>query len=294
MSKLIPIKYHFRKYDYDIYPKIQEVSAHFDKSQISFSMDYSLHTEYSHSRRKFSNHIISKYKEITDSNEQGIPKLWTSNKWSIEFADFIKDIVGNRTPPKIIEIHPPYRDTINNMKDFIKRYSIFEEKILEEYPNVKIFIENRCGTLYKKSDFLFHKYSDFINLSNELDKSSLVLQMVLDVPQLFSAHAISKSKVDGMEEILIGLKSCRHNIEAIHLWGKKLTKGKYRYYKKPHIGDLNSYFNYHIDIKKKFLNLLFNLLDDGKVRYIVPEVNSNDDDLNSIICDLIENGFEFI
>ena len=60
-----------------------------------------------------------------------------------------------------------------------------------------------------------------------------------------------------------------------------------------HVGDLDSYFDNNEKIKKTFLDELYNLLDDDLSRYLVPEVNSSNDDFLSIISDLIDSGFEF-
>lgn len=65
-------------------------SCHFDaflvdKTQVD--TPYPLHTEYSYMRRKFDNKIVSKYNEICNANNKGIPMLWYSEKWSVEFAD---------------------------------------------------------------------------------------------------------------------------------------------------------------------------------------------------------------
>ena len=46
-------------------------------------------------------------------------------------------------------------------------------------------------------------------------------------------------------------------------------------------------------LKEFFLTSLYHLLDDGMPRFFVPEVNSGDDDLASIVNDLIKAGFTF-
>ena len=60
-----------------------------------------------------------------------------------------------------------------------------------------------------------------------------------------------------------------------------------------HAGSLDTYFGDVLDLKPVFLQGLHDLLDDNIPRYFVPEVNSNDDDLHSIVADLTQIGFTF-
>lgn len=124
-----------------------------------------------------------------------------------------------------------------------------------------------------------------------MDEKGSDLRITLDLPQLFTAHSISKSEKDLMIEIFNAMKSIRHNIFGIHLWGKKENNNGRRV---AHIGDLNSYFMYDLDYKKTFLEYMFDTFNDGIDRYFVPEVNSGREDLVSIVNDLRNEGFKFI
>ena len=59
-----------------------------------------------------------------------------------------------------------------------------------------------------------------------------------------------------------------------------------------HSGDLNSYFESDQN-KNVFLDWLASFLQDYKTRYFVPEVNSSDEDLHSIVADLESKGIIF-
>lgn len=48
------------------------------------------------------------------------------------------------------------------------------------------------------------------------------------MPQPFTAHNISKSKKDLMNEIFRKIKRIRHYIQDIHLWGKREGKNGIR------------------------------------------------------------------
>jgi len=70
--------------------------------------------------------------------------------------------------------------------------------------------------------------------------------------------------------------------DGIHLWGKRKSKLGRRV---SHCGDLNTFFESG-EKKNIFLEWLANFLQDNRPRYFVPEVNSSDEDLHSIIKDL--------
>ena len=116
------------------------------------------------------------------------------------------------------------------------------------------------------------------------------MRITLDLPQLFTAHNVSKSKEDLMDKLFIKVNSIKHNISGIHLWGKRTSESGRRV---AHIGDLNSYFMNDVNFKNKFLVNMFNTFNDGIDRYFVPEVNSGSVDLVSIINDLKGAGFTF-
>lgn len=190
MTRIQMIKYGKWTYPDDIPLTISEVAGHFDKEHINSKMDYSLHTEYSFGERKFSSKYLAGLNEITGANYKGIPQLWHSKKWAEEFAEYIFRLCNNHQPPKIIEVHPPFCDYCSDFKNFTEIYKVFEQLILEKYPNVQILIENRCGSKYKKSDFLFSKAADFFTLCEEIEREQLNLRIAFDIPQLFTAEQI--------------------------------------------------------------------------------------------------------
>ncbi len=292
MSIFIPIDYDGRRYPEDISPKIKEIAGNFDVAYIRPLKEYSLHTEYSYGKRRFDSGAISNLNIIKESHRDLVPMLWANEKWALEFSDFISKIVGNNRPPKIIEIHPPFNDYCNSIDDFLKIYELFEESISRKYPETEIFIENRYGTLYRGGKFLISKVDEIENLCKIIFRMSLKLRIVLDFPQLFSAYNLGPGKFteDKIVSLVRAVHPFREFIKGIHLWGKKEYGGG-RYI--PHKGDLNTYF---IDnsLKKIFLKELYDLLDDGIPRYFVPEVNSPNEDLISIIEDLKGEGFKFV
>lgn len=289
MANLIPIQYHRAKYPDDIKPMILEVAGNFDSRKINVKTPYSIHTEYSFMNRKFDSNLVSKYKTICDANKKGVPMLWYSERWAMEFADFIKDIADPTIAPKIVEIHPPFSD-YTDIEGFINNYRIFKERLLIYFPDTIVLVENRSGTRYSGGKFIVSTIEQLIELSRQIDETGSDLRITLDLPQLFTAHNISKTKKELMNEIFIKINSIKHNISGIHLWGKRASESGRRV---AHIGDLNSYFMNDMDFKNTFLKNMYNTFNDGIDRYFVPEVNSGSEDLVSIVNDLKEVGFVF-
>lgn len=292
--KVIPITYHSKKYPSNIYSYIDEVAGNFDKDKLDLNdNEYSLHTEYSHMKRKLDNSLINKYEELKNSHKDFVPQLWKNKKWAEEFAYFIIDLVGENNPPKIIEIHPPFDDYCKTFDDFFEIYKIFEDIILSKIPDAQIFIENRCGTFYTGGKFLLSKVNSILEFLKELKNRKLRLKLVLDYPQVFSAELIKMDNIK-LEKIISFNNSIKEYIKYIggfHIWGKRKKDASSRW--TPHTGDLNTFFSYNNDLKKEFLNSIYRTFEDNQERYFVPEVNSSEEDLQSIVYDLIEAGIEF-
>lgn len=287
-----PIKYMTKKYPEGINANIEEIAAHFDKERIYPDMDYSLHTEYSYTGRRFSSELLNGLEIIKNAKRGNIPLLWFNEGWSEEFYIFIERLTYGCLAPTLIEIHPPFTDYCCDIDEFLKRYIIFEKKILELFPEVQITLENRSGTQYRKSNFLISNLNSILNLIEKMKDIKINLKIVLDVIQLFSAEIKNNNFKDEIIRKILGeLKPYMDYIIGIHIWGKKISKkGRIA----SHVGDLNSYFNYHTHYKELFLTELYNLLDDEKVRYLVPEVNGSQKDFLSIVNDLVNTGFLFI
>lgn len=316
MVRLIPISYRNKKYPDGIVPKIEEIPAHFDSKITTSNLDYSLHTEYSYSPRKFTCSACRNLSGIKVTDGKGVPKLWFNDAWVKDFIRFILRFIGDGNPPRIIEIHPPFNDYCKNLHQFIELYKYFEDEMLSRYCETEILIENRYGSQYSKGEFILSTVDDLIELVELIKEHNLKLRIALDFPQLFSAHHfdVGKFSKDGLLEIFKQLYPVRKYITSIHLWGKCLGKNDRI---SAHMGTLDSYFKglrckditadniitldlytevdtSNDDIKRYFLRKLHNLLSDGSARYFLPEVNSKSEHLQSIVRDLIDSGFKFI
>lgn len=291
--KVVPITYHNKRYPSNIISNIDEIAGNLDKDKIEVSREYSLHTEYSHMKRKLDNNLVNKYEELKLSHKDNVPQLWKSIRWAEQFANFIIELVGGNKAPKIIEIHPPFNDYCHSFDEFFEIYEVFEKIILEKFPDVKILIENRCGTFYTGGKFLLSKGKDIVEFLESLSKKNIRLQLVLDYPQVFSAELIKMDNVK-LDKILAFNKSIKNHIKYIggfHIWGKKRNEHSGRW--TPHNGDLNTFFSFNDELKAIFLQSIINTFDDDVERFFVPEVNSGEEDLQSIIYDLVTAGIEF-
>ena len=291
--KLIPIIYHGKNYPFGIKSDIEEIAGHLDKEEITPHKKYSLHTEYSHMKRELNSKLISKYPKLMESHKDNIPQLWKDEEWAKEFANFLIDLIGNNNDPKVIEIHPPFDDYCENFDKFFKIYENFETIIVNKYPNTKILIENRCGTFYKKGNFLLSDSKSIIEFLSILSKKNLKLELVIDYPQIFSAEKIKldEMKVEPIIEFNKELKKYIKYVGGFHIWGKRKKEDYVKW--TPHTGDLNTFFSFDNDLKEKFLKSIYDTFNDDKDRYFVPEVNSGEEDLQSIVADLIKAGFIF-
>lgn len=78
---------------------------------------------------------------------------------------------------------------------------------------------------------------------------------------------------------------------GVHLWGKRRAPcGRVV----SHCGDLQSYFGNNEEVINAFLKDFLELFSDGQKRKLVLEVNSSNEDLLSIVNDLLGAGVEFV
>ena len=233
--------------------------------------------------------MVKYYAEIVAAQKNGIPQLWKNEAWAVQFADYLVNIIGDGSAPKVIEIHPPFSD-YTDISGFIRNYSSFEKRITDCFPDVQILIENRFGSRYirKGCEFILSNNNDINLLCNEISRSNLSLRIAYDIPQIYSAYN-AKTEEEYIT-LLEEAKSFREFIGGVHLWGKRISqKGR----KISHCGDLNSYFGNSV-IKTHFLTTFRDCFDDGITRKMVLEVNSGNEDLQSIIRDLRSVGISFV
>lgn len=287
MTTFEMVKYHNQIYPAGIPLRIEEIAAHFDATQINASLGRSLHTEYSYGKRNYNSVLIKDFPVLAAANKDGVPQLWKNSEWADTFASFIFKLNGTETAPRVIEIHPPFSD-YTDMAGFVENYSIFEERIHSQFPDTEILIENRCGSVYHGGKFILSKMKDVAALCESIESKSQRLRIAFDVPQIYTAH--NASTEDKYLTLLQEAKTYRSFIGGVHLWGKSYSlTGR----KVSHCGDLNSYF-VNQNVKECFLEAFADCFNDNMARKMVLEVNSGNDDLSSIISDLLSVGIKFV
>jgi len=304
MLRLIPVIYRNMNYPSPIEANIHEISGNFYKEKLVAKSPYLLHTEPSSVPKTFCSKIVKELKYINEAQRGNIPQLWHNKEWANEFFVFIEWLIGSNIPPDVLEIHPPFDDYCNSFDTFMDIFNVFYKKFKSKYPTTKIVIENRFGTRYKDGKFLLStvdKILKFCEILSNPKNSGIDLKIVLDYPQIFSAETKLEKKVENwmgsnplqlVEKIKtfnLDLKKYKEVIGGFHMWGKLRSGNRWI----PHAGDFNTFFSNNKELKHKFLSSVFSTFNDGIARYFVPEVNSGEDDLKSIVTDMKEEGFVF-
>lgn len=289
MPRLFVVQYGRLKYPSNVRPRFVEIPGHFDVRRLAeHQLPYSLHTEYSYGSRRFDNPIVSQFPELVQRQTNGVPRLWASGSWAVQFAHYVLQLASGDWPPDIVEVHPPYVSDCSSVDEFLDRYSLFEEEIRAVWPSTCIVLENRSGTPLRRERFLVSMTHDITTLCERVQSRRHTLRMVLDVPQLMSAHRINaQSTPKATADLMSSVKPHADLILGIHLWGKIGRAA--------HHGDLRSLCHNRADVKEALLGGLADLLDDGIDRYLVPEVNDRDPSVVlSVLQDLESAGFELV
>ena len=284
MPRLIPISYRGHPYPMGISPALDELPGHFDRKAFLTKRPYCLHTEYSAGPRQWNSPLLRGLDEITSSQRKGIPELWPNRRWGVQFAEFVIRLVGDNQDPTLIEIHPPFVSYCKDVDSFLDIYGVFASTLRVRIQKSTIVIENRNGTRHP-SKFLVSTVSDVVNLFAAAERRGIDLGLALDLPQIFSAHLGSKPPTPlEVEHLLEKLRPVAHRIETLHIWGRRKTA---------HNGTLDDLFGHDPLAKETFFDGLHRLLEDGRPRYFLPEVNSSKEDLQSIVSDFVSAGFGF-
>ncbi len=278
------VEYGNQPYPDGIKADLVEVAGHLDKTSVPDISNYSLHTEYSYGKRNLASNLIRRYPKLYSSNKDGVPQLWKDKGWAVQFASFVHSLTNEHAAPTVIEIHPPFND-YSSIDSFLDFYTVFEEKIHAIYPDVKIVVENRAGSIYRGGKFVVSAAEEIAELCKKIRENNVRLGVVLDFPQLLTGELIhpecfDRGKYTNAVHMLVPY---REVIKGIHIWGKKRSStGRFV----AHTGDLNTLFP-DVDDKKVFLNGIKAICDDEMSRFLVPEVNSGGEDLRSVVKDVL-------
>jgi hypothetical protein len=177
------------------------------------------------------------------------------------------------------------------LEEFGERFCIFEKRIHAIYPETTIVIENRAGSVYHGGRFLISKAKEIAALCELIRENQINLGVVLDFPQLLTAENIDplKFKTEKYQAAIQTLSAYQELIRGIHIWGKKKSDtGRWV----AHAGNFDTYFGGDAITKHNFLLGVYAICNDGRQRFLVPEINSGSGDLEAIIHDLNTLNYE--
>jgi hypothetical protein len=256
-----------------------EVPAHFGLPALTTSPPYSLHTEYAARRRNISPVILQQFPILTAAH-RGVPLLWINDDWALAFAEWLILLISPNEPPSVVELHPPFRQECSDQMSFLARYGVFAGRFLARFPSTKLVLENRSGSL-RNMPFLISTPEECACLARELPET---LRFCVDFPQFFTAVCqTGYPSVEEIDAIFEHVHAFRDKVFSVHLWGRKNGYA--------HMGDLRSLFQENADIMKHFLRCLDDMFD-GRELYLVPEVNSNNNDLEALLSQIEDAGIE--
>ncbi len=283
--EFIFVKYGNNNYPDGIIPELAEVAGHLDKEKIEDLPSYSLHTEYSYGKRNLSSDFIKQFPALCDANKEGVPQLWRSTEWADQFAGFVIKLTEGHAAPRVVEVHPPFNDYCD-IDQFLERFSVFEKKLHAVYPDTEIVVENRAGTVYHGGRFIVGKANEIALLCQRIRETGTKLGVVLDFPQLLTAEyikpdAFNPAKYATAIDMIMPYQDV---IKGVHIWGKKkCASGSWV----AHNGNLDTLFEDHAD-KELFVDGVRKICADGRKRFLVPEVNSGEEDLKAVVHELLK------
>ena len=282
--EFIFVQYGNNAYPDGIVPELVEIAGHMDKEKIENAPSYSLHTEYSYGKRNLSSSLIRQFPALCEGNKDGVPQLWKSEEWADQFADFIIKLTEGHVAPRVVEVHPPFNDYCD-IDQFLERFTVFERKLHTTYPDTEIVVENRAGTVYHGGRFIVGKAKEIALLCQRIKETGTKLGVVLDFPQLLTAEyikpdAFNPTKYTAAIDTIMPYQDV---IKGVHIWGKKkCASGSWV----AHNGNLDTLFENSAD-KELFVDGVRRICSDGRKRFLVPEVNSGEEDLKAVVKDLL-------
>lgn len=115
-----------------------------------------------------------------------------------------------------------------------------------------------------------------VEVAGHLDKEMIDR---ISAYSLHTEYSYGKRKLDAIDRIY----PYQDLIRGIHVWGKKKSStGRWV----AHSGTLDTYLERTKD-KETFIEGIKKICSDGRTRFLVPEVNSGEDDLKSVVRDVL-------
>ncbi|GLC31126.1 hypothetical protein [Clostridium omnivorum] len=213
-------------------------------------------------------------------------EVWKDKKALESLIGNLQNSFKRYGAPDLVEFQSPYKAAGYSKENFFESYQAFEKGLLG-FIKTKIAIINGNIKGSKGKEFLFSSIDDILKLYNTSKQLSLRLKLSVDFNDS-NRKNILKEK---MNETINALSSIRSFIVAIHLnkidsWSNYRgifdEDGKHAYM---------SVYDYQT--VSTFMQGLATIVQDSKVRYLIPEKIDKEEKLEELIDTLYRAGFCF-
>jgi hypothetical protein len=188
--------------------------------------------------------------------------------------------------PGLVEFQSPYKTVGYSKEKFFDSYQVFE-KGLRRFTKTKIAIINGYMKGSRGKEFLFSTIDDISKLYNTCKQLNLRLKLSVNFTDS-NRKNILKEK---MEDTINVLSSMRSFIVGIHLNSIDFWSN----YRKIYDGEDNHTYMtiYEYPTVSTFMRGLATIIQDSKVRYLIPEKVKSEEVLEDLIDILYRAGFSF-
>ncbi|MGY5239183.1 hypothetical protein [Clostridium tertium] len=213
-------------------------------------------------------------------------EIWKDKMLLEAIIKNIKSSFNRYGAASLIEFQSPYKSVEYSKEKFFDYYKIFE-KGLCRFKNTKIAIINGYIKGSKGKEFLFSNIDDIVNLHNICKELNLKLKLSVDFTDS-NRKNILKEK---LEDTINALASIRSFIVGIHL----NSIDDWSNYRDIYVEDSrHEYMSiYEYPTVSTFMKGLATIVQDGKIRYLIPEKVKNEEVLEGLIDLLYRAGFSF-
>lgn len=213
-------------------------------------------------------------------------EIWKEKKLLESLIKNLQSSFKRFGSPRLIEFQSPYKAVGYSKEDFFDSYKVFEKGLLK-FTKTEIAIINGCIKGSKGKEFLFSSIDDILKLYNTCKELNLKLKLSVDFTDS-NRKNILKEK---MEETINALSSIRSFIVGIHLNNIDSWSNYRRIFDEDNRHAYMSIYDY--PTVSTFMHGLATIVQDSKVRYLIPEKINNEEKLEEIIDTLYRAGFCF-
>ncbi|MCH5138550.1 hypothetical protein JMF89_15280 [Clostridiaceae bacterium UIB06] len=177
--------------------------------------------------------------------------------------------------PSLVEFQSPYKTVVYSKEKFFDSYQVFE-KGLRRVSKTKIAIINGYTKGSKGKEFLFSTIDDIIKLHNTCQQLKLRLKLSVDFTDSNRKNVLKEK----MKDTINVLSSMRSFIVGIHLNSIDSWSDYSRVYD---ANNKHSYMSiYEYPTVSTFMQGLATIVQDSKVRYLIPEKVKNEEVLEGL------------